>query len=369
MRLTSGECAGHARASAASEPAERSERRSGERATLSGSPRGEAPRLRTSLLLAIAVFVAGARAALPSGAPPPLGLDLYRPVPDGSWPDPASVRLGRLLFFDTRLSGDERRSCATCHDPRRAFASPLNVVVNGSARSVPALINRVYGASHAWDGAAATIEQQVLRPFGNATELALPADEAIRRVGPHYRHLFQAAVNRQPDVAGMVRALAAYVRTILSGDSRVDRFLAGQRAALTPSERDGLRVFQTRGNCAVCHTRGNFTDEHFHNTGVAWDGRRWNDPGRFLVSRKDRDRGAFKTPTLRDVAETAPYMHDGTLRTLPDVVEFYDRGGRPNPALDPEIRPLRLTAADKQALVAFLRALTGEIREGRSYNP
>ena len=323
-------------------------------------------------LLALALFLIALIAAVevsPGAAPPPLGLDLYRPIPDGSQPRPESVRLGRLLFFDTRLSSDGRRSCATCHEPQRAFTSALTVVANDRARNVPALINRVYGARYGWDGAAATLEEQVLRPFGNPAELALPVGEAIGRVGAYYHTLFRAAFGRPAGVADMARALAAYVRSIFSGNSRVDRFVAGQRDALTPLEQHGLLLFQTRGRCTACHTRGNLTDEQFHNTGVAWDGHRWNDAGRALFSRAGRDRGAFKTPTLRDVARTAPYMHDGSFPGLADVVDFYDAGGRPNPALDAEIRPLHLSPLDKEALVAFLGALTGEIREGRFYNP
>jgi cytochrome c peroxidase len=164
----------------------------------------------------------------------------------------------------------------------------------------------------------------------------------------------------------LANALASFVRSILSGNSRFDRFVHGDRSALSEAEQRGLQVFRGKGRCTKCHFGPTFTDERFHNTGVAWpptpSGQgppRFLDLGRFTVTGQVADRGAFKTPTLRDVALTAPYMHDGSLATLEDVVQFYDQGGRANPNLDPDIRPLRLTAEDKRALGAFLRALTG----------
>jgi cytochrome c peroxidase len=140
--------------------------------------------------------------------------------------------------------------------------------------------------------------------------------------------------------------------------------LFGKRGALSPQQRRGLELFQGKANCGTCHTGPNFTDERFHNTGVAWRGGVLLDPGRYTVTGKPKDRGAFKPPTLREISRTAPYMHDGSLATLEQVVEHYDRGGNANPSLDPELRPLRLAPEEKQSLVAFLRALTGKIREG-----
>ena len=160
------------------------------------------------------------------------------------------------------------------------------------------------------------------------------------------------------------RALASYVRAIRSGDSRVDRFLAGRQDALSSAERAGRALFRGRANCVSCHVGPNFTDERFHHTGVASHDGRFTDEGRFAVTGKSEDRGAFKTPTLREVARTAPYMHDGSLATLEEVIDFYSNGGRANLNLDPEIRPLELSAKEKEALAAFLRALTGRIREG-----
>ncbi len=144
----------------------------------------------------------------------------------------------------------------------------------------------------------------------------------------------------------------------------MDRYLNGEREALTEEARAGLKVFRDKGNCTACHPGPNFTDESFHNTGIAWRDGELLDPGRFEVTGKTEDQGAFKTPTLREIAQTAPYMHDGSVATLEEVIEFYNRGGNSNPHLDPELRPLRLTTREKEALVAFLRNLSGEIRKG-----
>ena len=158
-------------------------------------------------------------------------------------------------------------------------------------------------------------------------------------------------------------ALASYVRTIRAGGSRYG-YMAGDANALSPRERAGLDLFRGKANCVACHVGPNFTDEQFHNTGIAWRDRDFRDDGRFAVTRREQDHGAFKTPTLRETARTAPYMHDWSVSSLEDVVEYYSGGGRPNPALDQAIRRLNLSADEKQALVSFLRALTGEIREG-----
>jgi len=163
------------------------------------------------------------------------------------------------------------------------------------------------------------------------------------------------------EVAG---ALASYVRTIRSGNSRFDRYASGRQNALNAREQAGLALFRGKGGCSNCHVGPNFTDERFHNTGVAWRDRQFADEGRVAVSGDPRDRGAFKTPTLREIARTAPYMHDGSLATLDDVLEFYSQGGRPNPNLDPQLRPVSFTRADRRALLAFLGALSGEVVEG-----
>jgi cytochrome c peroxidase len=284
----------------------------------------------------------------------PLGLDLYLPVPEDNPLTAEKIELGRQLFFDRRLSVDGSISCASCHDPRRAFAGrravPVGVFGRRGRRNAPAIVNRAYGRSFFWDGRTTTLEEQVLRPIEDPAEMGSNAVAAAARVG----------LTRDQ----LARALASYVRSILAGNSRVDRFIAGDRQALSADAQAGLRLFRGTGNCTACHIGPLLSDEQFHNTGVAWVRDRFLDDGRAGVSRRDADRGAFKTPTLREVARTAPYMHDGSLRTLEDVIDFYNRGGRANPALDREIRPLGLARTEKQQLAAFLRALSGEVLEG-----
>jgi cytochrome c peroxidase len=227
-------------------------------------------------------------------------------------------------------------------------------------------VNRAYGRSHFWDGRAPTLEEQVTEPIGNPKELDLSMDEAVDRLARSrtYRAEFEAAFGRAVSPTDLARALASYVRTILSGNSAFDRYVNGDRAALSDEARRGLEVFRGKGNCATCHGGPTLSDERFHNTGVAWRDSAFQDPGRVAVTRNEDDRGAFRTPTLREVARTAPYMHDGSLPTLEAVVEYYDRGGNRAPRLDPEIRPLHLTNAEKLALLAFLSSLSGEIRDG-----
>lgn len=304
------------------------------------------------------------------GVEPPLGLDAFMRVPDDNPLTAEKVALGKRLFSDPILSADRSVSCATCHDPERAFTDdrPKAVGVYGRTgpRRVPKLVNRGYGRSFFWDGRIPTLEEQVLQPVVNSLEMDLPLAEAVERLNADetYAELFLAAFGQPPDENALANALASYVRTILSGGSRYDRYVAGEAEALDERERLGLEIFRTKGNCVTCHLGPNLTDERFHNTGIGFADGRFVDDGRFAVTDDPRDRGAFKTPTLRDVALTAPYMHDGSLATLERVIEDYDRGGTPNPQLDPEIQKLNLSEPEKEALAAFLRTLTGTIQEG-----
>jgi cytochrome c peroxidase len=183
-----------------------------------------------------------------------------------------------------------------------------------------------------------------------------------------YRKAFAAAYDGGVTAENLGRALAAFERVLLSGDSPVDRFQAGHAAALTDSERRGFWIYESSGRCWRCHQGPNYTDEAFHNTGVAAL-QLQPDPGRFTVTGDESDRGKFKTPSLRGVSSSGPYMHDGSLATLRDVVEFYNRGGGKNPRLDPIVCPLNLTAQDVDALVDFLKALDGSEETGRATGP
>ena len=276
----------------------------------------------------------------------PLGLDLYLPAPEENPLTAEKIALGRQLFFDPRLSRDGSVSCATCHLPGRAF-SDGRVVATGiggrvGRRNAPALVNRGYGRAFFWDARMTSLEEQVLKPIEDPNEMDFTVAEASDRLA-----LSSEAI---------ARALASYVRSILSGNSPFDRFIDGDRAALSEEEQRGLAVFRGKGNCTACHVGPNFTDERTHNTGIAWATGTLTDAG--------AGRGAFKTPTLREISRTAPYMHDGSVATIEAAIDVYDRGSTPNPGLDPEIRPLRLTPDEKRALAAFLQTLSGEVREG-----
>jgi cytochrome c peroxidase len=291
----------------------------------------------------------------------PLGLDSFLPVPEANSLTPEKAAMGRDLFSDRRLSRDQTISCATCHDPKRAFTDGKPVAEGMSGRRgqrrVPAIVNRGYGKSFFWDGRIATLEEQVLQPIISPTEMDMTVEEALARLHGDGRY---SALTRE----GLAQALASYVRTILAGGSPYDRYIAGDRDALPEQARMGLQIFRRKGNCGSCHLGPNLTDERYHNTGVAWRQERFADTGRFIVTKRDQDRGAFKTPTLRQVAARAPYMHDGSIATLEEVVEYYDRGGNRNPNLDSELQPLGLTVEEKQALAAFLRSLSGVVQEG-----
>jgi cytochrome c peroxidase len=293
------------------------------------------------------------------------GLDEFLEVPAGNAVTPAKVALGERLFFDPLLSRDSTIACASCHRPNHAFSDTgsVSVGVGGrrGRRNVPTVFNRAYGRSHFWDGRSTTLEDQALRPIEDSLEMDNPAPEMVRRLrgSSSYRAAFRTAFPDGVTADNVARALASYLRTLRTTEAPIDRFRNGDRNALSESAQRGFALFLGKGNCASCHFGPNFTDEEFHNTGVAWRDGTPGDSGRFAVTRADRDLGAFKTPTLREVACSAPYMHDGSLRTLGDVIAFYDHGGHVNPQLDAEIRPLRLDREEQRSLIEFLQALGG----------
>jgi len=308
--------------------------------------------------------------ALASLTTVPMGLDRYRPVPGDNALTPAKIALGRDLFFDSLLSDDGTKACATCHNPRYSFTDgrPVSIGVHGRVgrRNVPTLVNRAYGKSFFWDGRIRTLEDQVLQPIQDSLEMGMTLDQVVSRLrrDPVYASRFNDTFGRDPISEDVARALASYVRTILSGNAPFDRYTRSKNVEVPAAFQRGLRVFEQKG-CVVCHVGPTLTDEQFHNTGVAWRDSVLADSGRYLVSGIPKDRGAFKTPTLREVARTAPYMHDGSLATLDDVIEFYDQGGRLNPFLDPLIHPLNLTADDRLALRVFLESLSGVVQGER----
>jgi cytochrome c peroxidase len=294
----------------------------------------------------------------------PLGLSAERPAPQDNQLSPERVRLGRKLFFDPRLSADGTVACASCHNPKHGFAddAPRAVGIHGQVgkRSAPTILNRVYGTSFFWDGRAATLEAQALEPIANPIELGSKVTDVVAKLAAdaEYRQAFAAAYEGGVSAENLARALAAFERVLLSGNSQVDRFQAGDASALNDSQRLGLWVFESRGRCWRCHSGANYSDETFHNTGVAAL-QDEPDRGRHAVTGDESDLGRFKTPTLREISRTGPYMHDGSLATLRDVVEFYNRGGGKNPQLDPIVKPLGLNPDEIDGLVEFLEALEG----------
>ena len=317
--------------------------------------------------LAVAAFIAG---MLPASAESPqLGLDLYRPYPHDNPPNPAKAELGGLLFHERRLSRDGSMSCATCHDPARAFTdgqvTALGIDGLRGSRNVPAILNNAWGTAFFWDGRASTLEQQVLQPLFNPRELAAaPAQVVAVAKSEAYRSRFIDVFGAEPGLGDVARALASYVRTIVASDAPFDRYMAGESRALSEPAIRGLALFRGKARCSACHAGPTFTDGEFHNTGIAWRTGVPTDEGRALVTHAAEDRGAFKTPTLREVTRTAPYMHDGSVATLPEVIDYYDGGGHKNPTLDRRMRRLNLSSSDKKDLLAFLQSLNGIVTDG-----
>ena len=329
------------------------------------------PRRIAQAAVMLLVGLAGAAVPLqvtpagPADYPVPLGLP---PIP---WPDdnpysPARIELGKILFFDGRLSANDVVSCAFCHEPSHAFAAgaPLSVGVNGKfgVRHAQTLINRAWGKSQFWDGRAPTLEAQVMDPIANPNEMGMTPDRVVQKLRAikGYGPLFVAAFGDDAITFDRIeQALASFERTIVSGNSAYDRYVAGDKSALTKEQKDGLDFFNKKGECAECHNGPNFSDEKFANIGVGMD-RANPDPGRFAVTRKRSDFGKFKVPTLRDLAVRAPYLHDGSAKTLSDVLDIYARGGLPNPHLDTRLTPFYLDAEARRDLLAFLNSLNGE---------
>jgi cytochrome c peroxidase len=298
------------------------------------------------------------------------GLDRAFPPQPGEAPTPERAALGRLLFFDPVLSRDGSLSCAHCHRPDRGLADGLPRArgAGGAAlqRNTPTLYNAAFKARLMWDRRAASLEEQVLLPLLAPDELNADPAALLAKLAaiPEYRARFAAAFPSEPDaisLANLARALAAFERTLVSRDSRFDRFARGERDALGASERNGLTLFRSLATrCFECHRLPTFDAPLALSIGVPS-----SDPGVGAISGLAAQRGFFGVPTLRNIALSAPYMHDGSLATLEDVVDFYRRGGGlahgvPASRLHEFVRPLELSDAEAADLVAFLRALTDE---------
>jgi cytochrome c peroxidase len=344
-----------------------------------------------------------------SGLPIGISESLWRHrIPKENSMSPKKVNLGRALFFDKRLSRDGTVSCAVCHDPARAFTDS-NVVAEGvgakkGTRNSPTILNSMFSELLFWDGRALSLEDQVSHPLMSSFEMGMDTEqELVRRVSAisdyrrQFRQVFKAEGIRMSTIA---KAIAAYERTLLSGNSPFDRFSTGNTAAITATQLRGWELFKGKAECIECHTYSLdspfFTDFKFHNTGAAANDSLFetfvnnlaaspgsatltllahsdgvSELGRYTVTKQQADIGAFKTPTLRDVELTSPYMHNGSLKTLIDVVRFYNRGGTPNSHLDTRMKPLQLTEAEINDLVEFMRALTSAdvLKDCQTFTP
>lgn len=331
----------------------------------------------------------------------PLGLPPV-PIPADNPQSPEKIVLGKRLFEDKRFSADGTISCATCHDPGMAFADGESTAegINKlkGTRNAPTVINAAYYGAQFWDGRRSSLEEQAKDPFLNPIEHGLTSHDQILEIvrqDASYHAPFRSVFGMEPKditIDHVVKAIASFERTVISGDSPFDRYLyGGDKTTMSESAIRGLEIYRTKGRCQDCHTIGQtnatFTDNKFHNVGVGFKriesrvmqtanafrkakqegkdidksvlgDKEISELGRFVVTLRPSDIGGFKTSTLRNIAVTAPYMHDGSLQTLEEVVELYNKGGEKNPFLDSGIRPLNLTDQEKADLVAFLKSLT-----------
>lgn len=319
-------------------------------------------RVKKFTVLSLAILVGQCSlmlAAEPLDIEVPLGLKPLKKLRSNVMTE-EKIALGKQLYFDKRLSSDNTISCASCHDPNKGWsngeATAAGVEGQRGGRSAPTIINSAYQKFQFWDGRAGSLEEQALGPIANPIEMNLPVDEAVKRIAniEGYAKQFQAVFGEPVNAENLAKAIAAFERTVLSGNSPYDQFKAGDKAALSEQAQMGMKLFFGKANCSGCHVGSNFTDNGFHNLGVSFLSDA-PDFGREVISKLGGDKGAFKTPTLRDIARSAPYMHDGSLATLEDVVDYYDKGATPNEYLDEEIFPLKLSDEQKAALVAFLK--------------
>jgi cytochrome c peroxidase len=286
------------------------------------------------------------------------------PHPEDNVPNAARERLGRLLFFDPRLSGSGVLACATCHNPGFAWTDGLERAVGHAMkplpRRTPTILNLAWAEALFWDGRAGSLEEQALGPIASPDEMNLPLEALVPKLEaiPEYAARFEEAYPGEGiEVKTIAKAIATFERTIVSGSAPFDRWIEGDEAAIGADAVRGFVLFNGKAACATCHAGWRFTDDSFHDIGVAS-----TDRGRGAVLEGiDAVQFAFKTPTLRNVAERAPYMHDGSERALEDTIALYDQGGRVRrPSLSREIKPLDLSAEESRQLVAFLLTLTSE---------
>lgn len=304
---------------------------------------------------------------IPAGFPP-------MPTPSNNQFTAERIALGKRLFYDKQISRTREVSCGSCHLADNAFADPqatsLGVEGRRGDRNAPALVNLAWNTSFFWDGGVPTLEQQALAPILNPLEMDMTMTEVVARINadPTYPVEFRAAYGSDPSPEYVTKAIALFVRTLVSGNSRYDRFNRGDLSALTMQERQGMTMFfDERGDCFHCHVGFNLTNNGFANNGMFTS---YPDSGRARVTENPRDRGRFKVPTLRNIALTGPYMHDGSIATLQEVLDRYNRGGLGHPNTDPQIHPLNLSQGQIDAIIAFLGTLTDdEFVHNPAYRP
>ncbi len=297
----------------------------------------------------------------------PLGLPQV-PVPKDNPMTAEKIELGKMLYFDKRLSKSKEISCATCHDPKMAWtehrATSKGIKDQIGERNSPTVINAAYMTSQFWDGREPTLEAQALGPIENPIEMGhkLAVVCADCEKIPAYKEQFQKVFGTGVTKEGIAKAIAAFERTILSGNSPYDKFKAGDKKALNDAQQRGMALFMDKAMCSTCHAPPIFSNGQFYNAGVSCD-KKPPDEGRKKVTKKDSDMGKFRVPHLREVAKTGPYFHDGSIKTLAEAVELMAAGGKDNPNLSTMMKVVRgakLTAAEKKDLLAFLEALSGE---------
>ncbi len=290
----------------------------------------------------------------------PLGLPPVEHPADNA-PSAAKILLGKQLYFDGRLSSDNKVSCASCHDPAKGFSNGERFAtgVGGAkgGRSAPTVINSAYQQFQFWDGREPSLEAQALGPIQNPIEMNMTLEAVVKKLNgiDGYKKQFQVVFGTDVNSAGIAKAIAAYERTVLSGDAPFDRFKAGDTKAMSAAAQRGMKLFFGKAHCSACHAGPNFTDNGFHNIGIGFAKGKFADVGREKISKLEGDRGSFKTPTVREIARSGPYMHDGSLKTLEEVVQHYNKGGNPNDYLDEEVYPRKLSKEEVADVVTFLK--------------
>ena len=321
------------------------------------------------LALAATPLLGAAQDMKPTKAELAWRLPAVPPSPADNKPSAARVELGKMLFFDPRLSRDGNMACATCHNPLLGWSDGLPTAKGFKSqvlgRASPTVVNTGYNKIQMWDGRKPTLEEQAIGPMVADVEMNADLGAVFKWLNSSegYRQAFGKAYPGEPiDEKTFAKALAAFERTVVSNNSPFDRWLKGDVKAMTPQQVRGFRLFEdpNKGNCATCHAAPNFTDNGFHNIGLASYGGTQPDMGRYLIRPVAALKGAFKTPTLRDIELTGPYFHDGSVRTLREVVDYYANGGEVKKDLSPDIKKLDLTGEERDDIVAFMKALTSD---------